>query len=326
MNKYIFGALLISSVLLNASAYAGLQKQTPYAPPSEKQYWELKSVFKNISDKDIEKSIRISQKRENIDLINNILVFLQYKKLIKQTKKLPPIFLVYSDNGILTHKGGVYYDNKNIIILNANMLAANGQYGKLQKNLQTAVDFVTIAPILSHELMHYEDYVNASSIPNMDGFALSEWKAYKRSEKTIEYFLKMTKAEADEIMPVDRFYDLLQHLEEYMTDMRKNYIKSVDAADIFLNNENKICKTFAINKDMFKMIGFFPLLQFNAKNGGHIVLVDSDLFNIPMPLKFSINILNGELKVLNSSAEIEAIKTRTKNIKVIDKNSYLILR
>jgi hypothetical protein len=57
------------------AAYAGLQKQTPYKPPSEKQYRELKKIFPDFSDKDIEKSIKLSTNPENIGLINNILAF-----------------------------------------------------------------------------------------------------------------------------------------------------------------------------------------------------------------------------------------------------------
>ncbi|MCL2144305.1 MAG: hypothetical protein FWH43_02235 [Endomicrobia bacterium] len=327
MVKKIMAALIILSFLSHGAETAGLQGQRPYAPPSEKQFRELKEVLPGLSDSDIEKSIKITKSPENIELINNILVFLHYKKLIKQIKKLPPIFLIYSDNkNVLVFKGGIYYDNKNIIILNANMLAKNIENGKMPANMRKTIDFVTFSTILSHELMHYEDYLEVSEYYNMDAFVLSEWKAYKRSEKSIDYFLKMNKAEADEIIPIPDFYNYTQMLEDYFTDMRKNYIKIVTAADIFLNNENKICGTFGISKDMFKIIAFFPQLQFNVKNGGHIIKAESNLMNFSQMLKFNINILTGQLDILNTPAEIEAIKNQAKNIKLINKKSYFILR
>ncbi|MCL1972705.1 MAG: hypothetical protein FWG57_06950 [Endomicrobia bacterium] len=328
MVKKIAAVLLVLSIICCGAAFAGLQKRTLYAPPSEKQFRELKEIFPNFSDKDMEKSIKLAREQENIDIINNILAFLQYKNLIKQTKKLPPIFMIYSDNnGILAYNGGMYSDNKNIILLNANMLMANSaEQNKMPKHMQDAIDFVAFASILSHELMHYEDFASATEIRDADSFVLSELKAYKRSEKTLEYFLNMSEAEADEIIPIRDFYKSIRMFEEYFTDMRKNYIKMADAAKIFLNNENKIRKTFGIDENMFKMLPFYPQLQFNVKNGGHIVRTESNLLNIAQPLKFNINILTGNLDILNTPQEIEAIKKQAKNIKVIDKNSYIIIR
>jgi hypothetical protein len=136
----------------------------------------------------------------------------------------------------------------------------------------------------------------------------------------------MSEAEADEIIPIRDFYKSIRMFEEYFTDMRKNYIKMANAAKIFLNNEDKIRKTFGIDENMFKMLPFYPQLQFNVKNGGHIVRTESNLLNIAQPLKFNINILTGNLEILNTPQEIEAIKRQAKNIKVIDKNSYIIIR
>ncbi|MCL2389941.1 MAG: hypothetical protein FWD54_07075 [Endomicrobia bacterium] len=327
MIKKITAVFIISSVFYCGAAYAGLQKQAPYKPPSEKQFRELQTIFPNFSDKDIEKSIKLSKNPENIDLINDILIFLQYKGLIKQTKKLPPIFLIYSENNqILAYKGGMYYDNENIILLNANLLMANNKQQELPKNIQDAIDFVVFSSILSHELMHYEDFLEVKDVQNMDAFALSEWKAYKRSEKTLNYFLKMSKAEADELIPISGFHNTIQVGEEYFTDMRKNYIKMAQAADIFLNKKDKILKTFGIDENMFKMISFFPQLQFNAKYGGHIIRLESNLFNFGQKLKFDVNILTGALDILNTPQEIKAIKDQAKNIQIIDKRSYLIIR
>ena len=321
-------AFIIFSLFWSGAAYAGLHKQTPYTPPSAKQYGQLKKIFPNFTDKDIEKSIKLSKKRENIELINNILIFLKYKGLIKGTEKLPPIFLAYSANDdILTYKGGLYFDNKNIIVLNANLLMANsGQRGQIPANAQTAIDFVDFSAILSHELMHYEDSLKVIEVKNMEPFALSERKAYKISEKSLDYFLKMPKAEAEEIIPVADFYNSMQALDEYFTDMRKNYIKAEQAADIFLNNEEKIRKTFGIDKKMFKLIPFLPQLQFNAKNGGSVMRVESYFLNFPQTLKFNIDTLTGTLDILNTPEEVEEIRVQAKNVKIIDKNSYLILR
>ncbi|MDR1695404.1 MAG: hypothetical protein LBR69_02050 [Endomicrobium sp.] len=328
MIKKITAVFIVSFMLCGGAAYAALQGQTPYKPPSEKQFRELKKIFPDFSAKDIEKSINLSKNPEKIDLINNILVFLQYKQLVKQIKKLPPIFLIYSENNqILDYKGGLYFDNGNIILLNANMLMENGpQRDELPKHIQAAVDFVVFSAILSHELMHYEDFLNVNDIEKMDSSALSELNAYKRSEKTVDYFIKMPEAEADELIPIPYFYKSIQMGTEYFTDMRKNYIKSAQAADIFLNNESKIRKTFAIDKEMFKMISFLPHLQFNAKNGGHIIKFESDLFNFPQKLKFSINILTETLDILNTPKEIAAIKEQAKNVKILDKYSYLMIR
>ena len=323
-------ALFIISILFycDSTAYAWFQKQKPYTPPSEKQYKELRPLFVNFSSQDLEKSINISKSAENIDLINNILVFLQHKKLIRQTKKLPPIFLIYSQNNqVLSYKGGSYSDNKNIILLNANLLMANTQQRQnIPKNIQAAIDFVVFSSILSHELTHFEDFLEVKEVENMDSFILSEQKAYEKAEKTIDYFLKMTKAEADEIIPIPQFYDSMQIAEEYFINIRKNYIKMVQAADILLNNENKVCKTFGIDKNMFKMITFLPHVQFNAKYGGHIVRIESNLFNFQQTLKFDINTLTGIVSILNPPKEIEAIRKQAKNIQIIDKNSYLIIR
>ena len=328
MFKKITALFIISILFYCGAVYAGLQKQRPYTPPSEKQYKELKAIFANFSDQDLEKSINISKNAENIELINNILVFLQYKKLIRQTKKLPPIFLIYSQsNQVLNYKGGLYSDNKNIILLNANLFMENTQQRQnIPKNIQAAIDFVVFSSILSHELTHYEDFLEPKEVELMDSFTLSEQKAYKKAEKTIDYFLKMTKAEADEIIPIPQFYDSIQTAEEYFINIRKNYIKMAQAADMLLNNENKICKTFGIDKNMFKMIAFLPHVQFNAKYGGHIVRIESNLFNFPQTLKFDINTLTGTVSILNPPKEIDAIKEQAKNVQIIDKNSYLIIR
>ncbi|MCL2334563.1 MAG: hypothetical protein FWC57_00685, partial [Endomicrobia bacterium] len=212
-------------------------------------------------------------------------------------------------------------------VLNANLLMANsGQRGQIPANAQTAIDFVDFSAILSHELMHYEDSLKVIEVKNMEPFALSERKAYKISEKSLDYFLKMPKAEAEEIIPVADFYNSMQALDEYFTDMRKNYIKAEQAADIFLNNEEKIRKTFGIDKKMFKLIPFLPQLQFNAKNGGSVMRVESYFLNFPQTLKFNIDTLTGTLDILNTPEEVEEIRVQAKNVKIIDKNSYLILR
>jgi len=328
MIKKITASFILLSLLCSGAAYAGTHKQTPYAPPSAKQFRALKEAFPNFSDKDIEKSIKISHKQENIDLINNILIFLKYKNLVKQTKQLPPIFLVYeTTNQILAYKGGLYFDNKGVILLNANLLMANSdQRDKIPANLQAAIDFINFSVILSHELVHYQDSLKITELENMEAFALSERKAYKRSEKTLDYFLKMTKEEADEIIPITNFYDSIQMLEEYFTNMRKNYIKMAQAADIFLNNKKKILETFGIDKNMFKLIPFLPQLQFNGKNGGNIIKIESPFLNFPQLLKFNIDILTETLKIANTPKEIASIREQAKNIKIVDKNSYLIIR
>jgi len=328
MIKKITAVLLFLCIIFCGTAFAGLQGQRPYKPSSQKQYSQLKDIYPDISDGEIAKSVKISQNPANTELINNILVFLNYKKLVKQIKKLPPILWVYCENNrLLGFRGGAYYDNKNIIILNANLLMAySEQRNKIPKYAQDAIDFIAFSSILSHELMHYEDFLEVGSINNMDAFSLSEWKAYKRSEKTLEYFLKMSEAEANELIPIENFYKSVQVLEDYFTDMRKNYIKIVDAADIFLNNEDKICKTFGMDKNMFKILPFYPQIQFNAKNGGHIIRIDAPLLDFAQTLKFSVNILTGNIDILNPPQEIEAVKRQAKNVTIIDKNSYSILR
>ena len=194
----------------------------------------------------------------------------------------------------------------------------------LPKNMQLAVDFVTFASIIGHELMHYEDLVNKSQIYNMDSAALNELNAYKRSEKILEYFIGMAKAEADEVISIPGFYESIQKLEDYFVNMRKNYIKIVDAAEIFLNNENKICETLGLDKNKFKMLSFVPRIVFNAKNGGHIVNIESKFLDLPYRLLFEINIISGTIKLLNSPAEIAAFKKDAKKVSLIDKKSYTI--
>lgn len=324
MKKII--VLLLIPVFFNATLFAGLQRETPYSPPSPQQYRELKKFFPDLTDAEIEKSIKISKKQNVTDIINNILVYLKYKKLIKQTKKLPPIFIVYSkSSNILSYVGGLYYDVENIIVLNANLFHTDGIHpNNLPKHMQQAVDFVTFAAIIGHELMHYEDLINESEIYNMDGAILNEWKAYKRSEKIIEYFMKMPKEEADEVIHIGGFYESVQRFEEHFINMRRHYIKIIDAANIVLNNEDKICKKLGLDKEKFKMLSFSPRIIFNEKNGGHIVKVESHFLNLQYRIFFETNIISGELKFINTPEEIKKFKEEAANITLIDKYSYTI--
>ncbi|MDR1195723.1 MAG: hypothetical protein LBL00_04505 [Endomicrobium sp.] len=329
MNKIrILIVLSAAALFFNCISFAGLQKETPYSPPSAKKYAELKGIFSGLTAGEIEKSINIANRPEMTDIVNNILIYLKYKKLVKQTKKLPPIFFLYSkQNNVLNYAGGLYFDVENIIVLNANLLLTNNiAPNNLPKNMQQAVDFVTFASIISHELMHYEDLINESEVYNMDSAALNELKAYKRSEKVIEYFTKMTKAEADEIIPIPDFYNSVQLLEKQFIDIRKYYIKLINAAEIFLNNEDKIRETLGLDKDKFKMLSFSPKVLFNSKDGGHIVKIESSFLNFAQNLFFEINILSGTLKILNSPDEIKKFRENAKNITLVNKHSYTVTR
>lgn len=328
MRKIILTVLTAAAVFSGEIFAGGLREERPYSPPAPQKYRLLKKYFPALTEKEIKKSANISRRPEFTDLINDILVYLRYKKLIKQTKILPPIFLLYSDNNsALTFAGGLYYDSGNIIILNANNFYTGGIIANdLSENERAALDFVTFAAIIGHELMHYEDLVNKSELQQLDGAALNEFNAYKRSEKIIEYFLKMPKAEADEIIPVENFYESVRKFEDYFNDIRKNYIKIVKAAGIFLKNEQKICATLGLDKDKFKMLTFFPAIVFNAKNGGHIIKVESGFLDLKYRLLFEINIISGSVKALNAPKEIEAFKKEAREIILVNKKSYVRTR
>lgn len=327
--KRIIMTVLITAAVFSGAVYSdGLREERPYSPPSPQKYRLLKKYFPALTGREITKSANISSRPEFTNLINGILVYLRYKKLIKQTKILPPIFLLYSDNNsALTFAGGLYYDSGNIIILNANNFYTGGIIANnLPENMRAALDFVTFASIIGHELMHYEDLANKSKLQHIDGAALSEFNAYKRSEKIIEYFVKMTKAEADEIIPIENFYESVRQFEDYFNDIRKNYIKIVKAAEIFLKNEQKICAMLGLDKDKFKMLTFFPAIVFNAKNGGHIIKVESGFLDLNYKLLFEINIISDSIKTLNAPKEIEAFKKEAQRITLVNRKSYVKTR
>lgn len=323
--KIKFAAVMLSILMFFAvTSFADLQKETPYKPPLKKEYVKLKKFF-NISDAEIERSVTIAQDQDIKDLINQILVYLKYKKLIKHTNKLPPIFLIYSDGDkILPFQGGRYYDIENIILINANKLYTNNiMPNNLPLDAQKTVDFVSLASTICHELMHYEDFFDASlSIDDSDADVLSELNAYKKSEKVIEYFMKMPEAEAEEIISIAQFYLHMQRLEGYFLNMRKNYIKIADAAEIFVNDEKKICEKLGLSKNQFKMLSFHPHIVFNAKNGGHIINAESFFLDLPQRLLFEINILSGTLKIKNSAAEIKKFKEEAAKITMIDRKTF----
>lgn len=209
------------------------------------------------------------------------------------------------------------------MVLNANKFYTDNLLpNNLPLNAQKTIDFVSFASIICHELMHYEDFSGSSEINSADADALSELNAYKKSEKVIEYFMKMPEAEADEIIPIPGFYKYMQRFEEYFLNIRKNYIKIVDAAEIFMANEKKICDMLGLDKNKFKMLSFFPQIVFNAKNGGHIIRVASFFLDLPQRLVFEINILSGTLKLENGQNEIKIFKEEAKKRELIDRKTF----
>lgn len=314
MKKQII-LLLSFAVLFAAYSFVQAQQKKPYTPQPIAKYKELRELFPELTDIEIEKSVNISRQDENIELMNAVLIYLEKRKLIKQNKKLPPIFFVYSNtSNALDDAGGMYYSSKNIMVIDATALNLSE---KAQKSWRMAINFVNLAPIMAHELMHYEDFINTSvhHIYSWDARALSEWNAYKRSEKVVADLMKMDKAEIREAIPIAGFYDSLHSIENYCSDMRKHYRKSIDAAEIFLNNEDKICEMTGLDKDGFKMLSFSPKRKLNKKNESHIITVESDLYGFKQTFIFNINILTGEIKNMNNPVEMESFRKKAKRIK-----------
>lgn len=313
---FLFGVYSLAS--------AGLQKDTPYNPAPAKEYHAMKKYFPPITENELKKSISVSQNPELIKLINDILIYLKYKKIIQNKKPLPPIFLLYyEDNRGMPFTGGFYSSSDNFIALNANFFYTSAiKPNNLPKNIRAALDFVSYAVILGHEIKHYEDDMKNAETLCGEGSALSEYNAYKRSEKILEYFMKMSKGEADEVIDIPGFYNSMQFYEDFFLNMRKYYIKLADAAKIFLNNEQKIINTLAIDKNKFDCLTFFPHVVFNAKDEGHIIEASSYLCDIPYSLIFEINLISQTLEIVNSPQEIKQFKKEAQKIKIINGKIY----
>ncbi|MDR1941630.1 MAG: hypothetical protein LBQ47_04830 [Endomicrobium sp.] len=300
MKKILAAACL--AVLFVSFSFALEQR---YKPPSEKSYEAVLSVLPKLSRAELKLSRQIAAKPANIKLINDIISFIQYRNLINPEIKIPPIYFVFSnENKELRYQGGVYFSGKKIILLNASIINADPKY--------EAFNFIHFSSILAHEIKHHEDNVlKTKPVSHIE----SEKNAYAQSVKVLDAFLRMNEDAADTV-PIENFYNIVQYAREYIINMRKNYLLIDKAANALLKNKKKICAAFGIDGEIFNLLNFNPEIQFNAKNGGHIVIVESYISDRLQRLRFSINTISDEVEIINTPKEINLFKKQAKNIKI----------
>jgi len=292
------------------AAHALFAARENYVPPDKKSYAELKKIFPKLSQKEIDDSFSTNEK--TAELINSILSFLKYRNICDKDIKTPPIYFVFSlENKELVYQGGMYFLKNKIIFLNANILNAS-------KNAAGAANFINFSSILAHELRHHEDAVK--KIENFSAI-LTEKNAYERSVKALDAFLRMNEDTADAV-GIENFYEIVQANRGYIENMRRNYVLIMKAAGDLLKNKNEICKKLAINDAVFNGFSFVPEIQFNAKNGGHIVKVECRLSDKIQALAFLVDTISEEVELANSKDEIAAFKKQTEGIEIKDGKIY----
>jgi hypothetical protein len=295
------------------SFFPSFAQNAEYKPPSEKSYAVLKEVFPDFSDADIKEARKKALQPENVKLINDILPFLKYRRLIDKDIKVPEIYFVFmhSNKASLRNLGGMYVGWRQIILLNADMLVKKNKFSE-------ASNFITFSPILAHEIKHHEDAVkNAARLSS----AVLEKNAYAQSVKVIDAFLRMNEDTAATI-DIDNFYAIVNANRDYIAKLRKRALLNSKAADILLKNKKALYAKLGIREGLFNLLGFEPELQVNAKNGGHIVNVSADLhfYNVPgiRPLRFAVNTISEEVKILSSPKEIASFKNKVKEFIPLD--------
>jgi hypothetical protein len=300
--------IFLTACLLFTFSLSFAQKHE-YRPQTEKSYAILKEVLPVVSDADIKKFSKTAAKPENVKLVNDILFFLKYRRLINKDTPIPKIYLAdIISSKELHYNGGLYFPQKKIIVLNAGLLNGDPSY--------KAYNFINFSTILAHEIKHHEDTVNKVKYPSA---AVTEKNAYEQSVKILDAFLRMNE-EAAATIDIEYFYQIIQANRDYIANLRQNQLLMMKAADIMLKNKKAICKKLGINEKVFNMFGFMPEVEFNAKNGGHIVNVDASFSQKIQPLRFAANTISEEVEILNPPKEIILFKNQVKNI---DKRMFL---
>ncbi|MDR2192676.1 MAG: hypothetical protein LBO62_07360 [Endomicrobium sp.] len=265
-----------------------------YSPPSEKSYAVVKKLLPKVSDADIKKFRKTAAEPENVKLINDILSFLKYRRLIDGDIAIPKIYFAsMTSNKKLKYTLGLYFSAQKVVILNLDIL--NNDSNPASK----AFNFIIFSFALAHELRHHEDAVKNVKFPSN---ALTEKNGYTVSVKVLDAFLRMNEETADTV-DIKNFYEIIQANRNYIANMRRIQLLMMKAADILLKNKKKICAKLGVDEAMFNFFGFIPEIQFNAKDGGHIVNIDASFGKPVRDLRFAVNTISEEVEILSAPAK-----------------------